>query len=323
MTDGYGIWQTLIQGAALLSLIYFAVTYYLDRRWKRTESAYEFYNDFDRNRDCQLAMFMIDYQEGNTPWSFDYDFVKLSRKVHVRYNLQKRKTALTKPYEQLSNEEQVIRFIFDVYIGYLERVFYCISTRYFGENELVFYKYWLDKLISEECGDIRTYALGNSCGLFVPFLGKYRRTLQRKLNQKFNDLNKEPLGKDDSSKAIEETGGTVASGKSLSGETDMILDTVFGGAIAAVIAIYYTKMIEPTNGDYSLKLMLSLLFVIGCFLILKSSFRFTQITSGHAVTTHKPIQEPRRTTVQIGMAAPSVPRSRGLRSSIASIRNQE
>ena len=177
------ILQTIIQALGLLSLVFLGITYYLDRRWKRAEAAYQFYNGYDTNRDCQLAMFMLDYQDGDSAFEFDYEFPKFSRTVHVSYTLAKRQGAMQKPYDQLSEEEQVIRFIFDVYIGYLERVFYLIKQGYFTEQELVFYKYWLDKLVSPQYEDIRAYAAENSCGMFIPFLQRYQRKIQPKLNK--------------------------------------------------------------------------------------------------------------------------------------------
>ena len=175
--------QTIIQAIGLLSLVFLGVTYYLDRQWKRAEAAYQFYNEFDANKDCQLAMFMLDYQEGDETYRFTYDFPKLSEKVRVEYDLAKRQLAMAKPYHALSKEEQVIRFIFDVYIGYLERVFYLIKSGYFTERELFFYRYWLDKLVSDECKDIRDYAVENSCGMFVPFLTHYKTKIQPKFNK--------------------------------------------------------------------------------------------------------------------------------------------
>ncbi len=175
--------QTVIQAIGLLSLLALGITYYLDRQWKRAEAGYQFYNEFDANKDCQLAMFMLDYQVGGATYEFDYEFPKLSKVVHVQYNLTKRQSAMSKPYQQLSDEEQVIRFILDVYIGYLERVFYLIKQGYFTEKELLFYKYWLDILISDECKDIREYAIENSCGLFVPFLRHYKNKLQPRLER--------------------------------------------------------------------------------------------------------------------------------------------
>jgi len=175
--------QTVIQAIGLLSVAALGITYYLDRRWKRAEAAHQFYDGYDTNRDCQLAMFMLDYQVGDATFDFDYDFPKLSTVVRVSYNLAKRNLAMSKPYEQLSEEEQVIRFIFDVYIGYLERVFYLIKQGYFTEEELIFYKYWLDKLVSHDCKDIRAYAVENSCGIFVPFLRRYKDKIQPRLNR--------------------------------------------------------------------------------------------------------------------------------------------
>jgi hypothetical protein len=175
--------QSIIEAVGLLSLAVIGITYYLDRRWKRSEAAYQFYNSFDTNLDCQLAMFMLDYQVGGATFEFEYDLPKLSKTVHVSYSLGKRQLAMSKAYEQLAEEEQVIRFIFDTYIGYLERVFYLIKQGYFTETELIFYKYWLDKLVSHDCKDIRAYAIENSCGMFVPFLRRYKDKIQPKLNK--------------------------------------------------------------------------------------------------------------------------------------------
>jgi len=175
--------QTIIQALGLLSLVFLGVTYYLDQRWKRAEAAHQFYNGYDSNKDCQLAMFMLDYQTGDAAFEFDYDFPMLSRVVRVNYSLSKRKDAMTKPYEKLSDEEKVVRFVFDVYIGYLERVFYLIKQGYFTERELIFYKYWLDKLVSPNCEDIRLYAVENSCGMFIPFLQHYKGKIQPHLDK--------------------------------------------------------------------------------------------------------------------------------------------
>jgi hypothetical protein len=174
--------QTIIQAIGLLSLVVLGLSYYFDKRWKRAEAANQFYNSFDSNKECQLAMFMLDYQKGGCTFEFDYDFPKLSKVVHVTYNKAKRSFALRKPYAQLDEEEQVIRFIFDVYIGYLERVFYLIKQGYFSKQELIFYKYWLDKLVLRNCSDVRSYAAMNSFGLFVPFLRYYQNKLQSKMD---------------------------------------------------------------------------------------------------------------------------------------------
>ena len=175
------ILQTIIQALGLLSLVFLGVTYYLDKRWKRAEAAYRFYNVYDSNKECKLAMFMLDFQSDVAVFEFDYDFPALSRVVHVTFNLSRRKDAMTKPHETLSEEEKVVRFIFDVYIGYLERVFYLIKQGYFTERELIFYKYWLDKLISPDYEDIRNYAIENSCGMFVPFLKHYKSKIMPQL----------------------------------------------------------------------------------------------------------------------------------------------
>lgn len=177
------ITQTIIQALGLLSLVFLGVTYYLDQRWKRAEAAHQFYDGYDSNKDCQLAMFMLDYQTSDAVIGFDYDFLPLSRVVHVRYSLSRRRDAMGKPYGELSDEEKVARFIFDVYIGYLERVFYLIKQGYFTERELIFYKYWLDKLVSPNCEDIRSYAVENSCGMFVPFLDHYKEKIQPRLDR--------------------------------------------------------------------------------------------------------------------------------------------
>ncbi len=176
----------IIQASGLGSLIALIIIYLKDKQWKRTEAAYQFYNDFDANKDCQLAMFMLDYGIEDAPFKFEYYFPKLSEKIIVHYNYDKLNEAMRKPYENLTEEEQVIRFLFDVYIGYLERIFYCLVTNYFKKKELIFYKYWLDKLISEEYKEIRNYAVENSCGLFVPFLEKYRKRLKKKVEKWVN-----------------------------------------------------------------------------------------------------------------------------------------
>lgn len=171
--------QTILQGLGLLSLAAVAITYCLDRKWRRAEAAYEFYNSFDTNKDCQLAIFMLDY----ATLDFEYKIPTSPKVVHVRYSLAKRQSALKKPYLEVSEEERAIRFIFDVYIGYLERVFYLIKQRYFTEDELIFYKYWLDKLVSDDCKDIYEYAKKNSCGMYVPFLERYQNKIQSRLGK--------------------------------------------------------------------------------------------------------------------------------------------
>lgn len=61
------------------------------------------------------------------------------------------------------------------------------------------------------------------------------------------------------------------SGKSL---VEDIVDSILGGVIGAVIGIYYTKLIpEPANGDYQLKLVLSLVIVIIPFALIKYCLR--------------------------------------------------
>jgi len=180
-------WLDVVTGvaqvAALGTLLFLFLVYRKDKKWQRSEGAYKFYNDFDSSKEAQLAMFMLDHQTGDAPVEFTYQFPKTSTAVHVTYDLAKRRSALSKSPDLLAEEEQVIRFIMDVYIGYFERIFYLIKQGYFTDSELIFYKYWLDKLVSPECEDIRVYAVKNSCGMFVPFLGRYKENIQAKLNR--------------------------------------------------------------------------------------------------------------------------------------------
>ncbi len=79
----------IIQASDLGSLIAFIIIYLKDKRWKRTEAAYQFYNEFDANKDCQLAMFMLDYGIEDAPFEFEYYFPKLSEKIIVHYSYDK------------------------------------------------------------------------------------------------------------------------------------------------------------------------------------------------------------------------------------------
>lgn len=87
--------------------------------------------------------------------------------------------------------------------------------------------------------------------------------------------------------AVEKAGSAVTSDRSFAEEIDSIVDSIIAGVIGAVIGIYYAKMIEPANGDYPLKLVLSLVFVIGCFLVLKLVLRFTR-TIGRPQSRQRP-----------------------------------
>ncbi|MCG8410490.1 MAG: hypothetical protein MI739_04300 [Bacteroidales bacterium] len=161
-----------------LGAILFAVyKYSKDKKWNRAESSFQFYNDFDSKLECKLAMFMLDNHEID----FSYKSPLSDEVIKIKYDLSKRHNALSKKEEGLNNEEANIRFIFDVYIGYLERIFYLHKSGIFKSKDLFFYKYWLDKLISDDCKDIKEYAKGNSCGLFIPFLRKYESGIQRSI----------------------------------------------------------------------------------------------------------------------------------------------
>lgn len=174
--------QTIVQIIGLAAILFSVWVWRKDKLWKRTEAATELHDRLSQNRECQLAMFMIDYRGGKA-YEFDYEFPKLSEKVRIRYDKNKRKSALSKPYDNLSYEEQAIRYIFDVYIDHLERVFYCFNMRYFGKNDLIFFKQWLDALQQPACEDVRTYARKNSSGLFAPFLSTYEIYYQRRIKR--------------------------------------------------------------------------------------------------------------------------------------------
>ena len=178
------ILQTSIQLVGLIALIFAVYRYLKDRQWNQAESSFKFYNDFDANYECRLAMFMLDYDESE----FEYQPPKSNKPIKVNYSLSKRNSVMHKKYEDLDENEQIIRFIFDVYIGYLERIFFLYKKKYFHQKELFFYKYWLDKLISEECIDIMEYAKDNSCGIFVPFLNLYKRKIQKSINRFLNRI---------------------------------------------------------------------------------------------------------------------------------------
>lgn len=178
----------IVQAFGLISIIALIYTYLKDKRWKRTEAAYKFYNEYDGNIDVRLAMFMIDYGKDKASFKFNYDLAKFSEEVLVQFDYSKLISAVKKPYGELTEEEQVIRYILDVYIGYIERIFYCVKTKYFKENELIFYKYWLDILISDEFEEIRYYAIKNSCGLFVPYLKKYQNKIKPKIEKKISKI---------------------------------------------------------------------------------------------------------------------------------------
>ena len=184
----YEFWSLFIQLLGLGSIVALIITYALDKRWKRTEAAYNFYDEFDDNVECRLAMFMLDYGKEDAEFEFNYVFLKLSGTVKVQFTYSKLNDSMTKPYEDLTEEERVIRYIFDVYIGYLERVFYFVNRNYFKKKELFFYKYWLDILASEKFKEIRNYAVENSCGLFVPYLEKYRNKIKTNIEKKISKL---------------------------------------------------------------------------------------------------------------------------------------
>jgi len=178
-------WLPIIaQVIGLGSLFILALTYKSDRKWKRAEAAYQFYNHVDTNLECKLAMFMIDYHSINISYVFKYYFIKLGREISVTYNFSKRESAMKKSYGDLTEEEQAIRYIFDVYIGYLARIVYLIEEKVFTINELVFYKYWLDYLVSDKCQDIYDYAKNNSIGDVNQFLKYYEEDLQLKLSKR-------------------------------------------------------------------------------------------------------------------------------------------
>ncbi|MGB5911762.1 MAG: hypothetical protein WBH31_11260 [Promethearchaeia archaeon] len=180
----YEIWSLVIQIAGLGSIVALIITYVLDKRWKRTEAAHNFYDEFDDNVECRLAMFMLDYGKEDAEFEFNYIFLKVSDTVKVQFTYSKLNDSMTKPYEDLTEDEQVIRYIFDVYIGYLERVFYFVNRKYFKKKELFFYKYWLDIIASEKFKEIRNYAVENSCGLFNPYLEKYQKKIKRGIENK-------------------------------------------------------------------------------------------------------------------------------------------
>ncbi len=172
--------QTIVQILGLAAILFAVWAWRKDRAWKRTKAATELHDRLSQSRECQLAMFMIDYRGGKA-YEFDYEFPKLSEKVKVTYDKNKRKSALSKPYDKLSYEEQAIRYIFDTYIGHLDRLFYCYNKKYFGQNDLIFFKRWLDSLLEPACDDVRTYARENSPGLFAPFLVAYETYHQRRI----------------------------------------------------------------------------------------------------------------------------------------------
>jgi len=109
--------QTIIQTLALISIAWGAYTFFQVKKWNRAEAANKFYNEFDTQKECQLAMFMIDYHSTKHTYKFKYYFAMLGKNVTVVYSSAKRKSAMTKPYAELSDEEKVIRYIVDVYIG--------------------------------------------------------------------------------------------------------------------------------------------------------------------------------------------------------------
>lgn len=167
-------------GVALVGIFH----YYKDVDRKRLTDALELYDRFDKDTDAILAMRMVDYYEREaTLKQFTYDFHGTETEVKVTPSSKAFRNALSKHYTQLSDEERAIRFIVDVWIGWLERIAYCYNKRYYKTEELVFYRYWLDLLVKDKFEFVRKYAETESCKTLVPFLETYETSLRPKIEK--------------------------------------------------------------------------------------------------------------------------------------------
>jgi hypothetical protein len=150
---------------------------------KRINDALALYNEFDHDSDCVLAMSMIDFYEREQGFKFTYNFHANDTTVTVDFNSELFRNSLSKPYAELNEEERTVRFIIDRWLGWLERIFYCFEKKYFYKKELVFYRYWLDLIARDEFDFLRFYAIENTCGIFAPFLKKYKAKISSELNE--------------------------------------------------------------------------------------------------------------------------------------------
>jgi hypothetical protein len=170
--------ETVATSLLAVAAVFGVWRYWKDRRWTRSQASCEFYDKFDQHEACHLAMFMMDYVK----LTFIFTPPFLRKKLTIPWDSQLRAEVFSGRYENVSDDKvRAVRYLFDVYIGYLERVFYLFDTGVFRKKELLFYKYWLDKLISTEWSDLLEYARNNSCGIFVPFLERYRRMYKERI----------------------------------------------------------------------------------------------------------------------------------------------
>jgi len=159
------------------------VSHYLhDVEVRRINDVLGMYNAFDADPDCILAMTMIDYYEREQGFVFEYLFHAHSNPVEVKFKSELFHNSLTKNYAELNEEERAVRFIIDRWLGWLERVFYCVDKGYFHPEELVFYRYWLNLLLDEKFDFLRDYAVENTCGIFTPLLEKYEKSISKEID---------------------------------------------------------------------------------------------------------------------------------------------
>ena len=172
----------IIGGLGTLIFAWIGVHHYLnDVEMKRITEALQLYNEFDGDPDCVRAMTMVDYYTREKEFTFKYDFHASQDPVTVNFSSTTFRAALEKPYKDLTDEERAIRFVMDVWLGWFERIFYCVEKGYFHVEELVFYRYWLDHLIDDRFDFVREYARKNTCGTLVPSLNKYKATIRSQL----------------------------------------------------------------------------------------------------------------------------------------------
>ena len=170
-----------VVGTLIFALI--GVLQYLnDAEMKRIDGALKLYDEFDKDMDCVRAMSMVDYHERGQGFKFTYEFHATKESVEVDFNSQVFRDALEKNYRDLNDSERAVRFLMDHWLGWLERIFYCVEKGYFHVEELVFYRYWLELLLKEKFKFVRGYAVHNTCGTFTPYLKKYETTISPQID---------------------------------------------------------------------------------------------------------------------------------------------
>jgi len=181
----------MLVGLVSLYFAWCGVRHYLnDVEMKRIGDALDLYNCFDNDTDCILAMTMLDYYGREQGFTFKYKLHASQESVDVKFTSDLFHDSMVKPYEQLDKEQRAIRFILDRWLGWLERVFYCVEKGYFHHEELVFYRYWLDLLVDDKFGFLRSYAVENTCGTFNPFLNKYKDTISPQITEWLRNIEK-------------------------------------------------------------------------------------------------------------------------------------